>query len=169
MNRTTPDQTKPTTELTRLSSQAADACRPEAQRSTSMFALPSRSSSSPTDTVSISPRGEQSSPRVTEAKHGADASSKVAALNNVVVLLLSAAPWHDPATPRAAFELLRATPRLSPSAALALLRLTDETVRAYAVRCLTPLDDTALGDLLGVLVQALKHERCHYSPLAHLY
>ena len=84
--------------------------------------------------------------------------------------VLACAHWADPAVRAAVPGLLARWPRIAPVRALALLGPAaagaDTAVRAYAVACLGALDDDALLDLLPPLVQALRHEPHHYSPLA---
>ena len=86
-----------------------------------------------------------------------------------VQVAVRAAPWHEPDGASGVHKLLRALPRLSGREALVLLdgRIVDEVVRAYAVACLASLDEHEYRTLLLPLVAMLKHERLHWSPLAH--
>ncbi|KAL6057890.1 Phosphatidylinositol 4,5-bisphosphate 3-kinase catalytic subunit alpha isoform, variant 2 [Balamuthia mandrillaris] len=82
---------------------------------------------------------------------------------------LSSVPWNEPDKAREALRLLAVwAPCESPIDALELLgnKFAEPAVREYAVRCLAKLSDRELSDLLAVLVQALKYELFHDSPLA---
>ena len=67
-----------------------------------------------------------------------------------------------------AHDLLDDWGSLSPKEALELLdaRYADRRVRTYAVQCLAPMTDEDLELYILQLVQVLKYEQDHDSPLA---
>jgi phosphatidylinositol-4,5-bisphosphate 3-kinase len=82
--------------------------------------------------------------------------------------LLQCVRWWEPADVAEAHALLREWRPLSSTDALELFdaRYADPAVRAYAVERLFTLSDGALVDLLLQLVQVIKYEPYHDSPLA---
>ncbi|KAH9129090.1 hypothetical protein AeMF1_000830 [Aphanomyces euteiches] len=83
--------------------------------------------------------------------------------------ILSCVNWLDPEQVNEIVSILPAwtTPR-HPVAYIALLDLTDAHVRQFAVEQLSKLTDSAFRQFLPQLVQALKSETYHTSPLAGL-
>jgi phosphatidylinositol-4,5-bisphosphate 3-kinase len=82
--------------------------------------------------------------------------------------LLQCVRWWEPADVAEAHALVREWRPLSSTDALELFdaRYADPAVRAYAVERLFTLSDGALVDLLLQLVQVIKYEPYHDSPLA---
>eukprot|EP01051_Picozoa_sp_SAG22_P000608 SAG22_NODE_17_length_32684_cov_34.234095_21_plen_256_part_00 len=82
--------------------------------------------------------------------------------------VLLAVDWTDSEAVREAHHLLDEWAPLTPIQALMLLdaHFPDERVRAYAVDRLKALTDDELGDYIIQLVQVLKYEQYHDSPLA---
>lgn len=87
--------------------------------------------------------------------------------NHLNKLALSV-PWTDPIQKKHFWQLLDEWPLLDPNHALELLdaRYNDFKVRAFAVQSLGSLSDEVLSLYLLQLVQVLKYEPYHYSPLA---
>eukprot|EP01114_Cavostelium_apophysatum_P004665 TRINITY_DN1499_c0_g1_i3.p1 TRINITY_DN1499_c0_g1~~TRINITY_DN1499_c0_g1_i3.p1 ORF type:complete len:1359 (-),score=404.78 TRINITY_DN1499_c0_g1_i3:3-4079(-) len=88
---------------------------------------------------------------------------------NSVVKFVWCIPWGDCEKVQQAYSLIQKWPVLeSPVNALELLkpRFIDKKIREYTVRNLQQLTDTELSDYLLQLIQALKHEIHHDSPLA---
>jgi hypothetical protein len=85
-----------------------------------------------------------------------------------LVKVLCCVRWTEPAAVREIYRLLQDWPAMGPVDALQLLdaQFANRKVREYAVRCLDRLDDQELKDFLLQLVQALKYEPTHFSPLA---
>ncbi|CAK4984726.1 unnamed protein product [Aphanomyces euteiches] len=83
--------------------------------------------------------------------------------------ILSSVNWLDPEQVNEIVSILPAwtTPR-HPVAYIALLDLTHAHVRQFAVEQLSKLTDSAFRQFLPQLVQALKSEAYHTSPLAGL-
>ena len=79
-----------------------------------------------------------------------------------------ATPWTDPGAVRELHRVVGAWAQMEPLRAIELLdsRYPDAKVRAYAVRCLERLPLNDLEDWMMQLVQALKCETYHNSPLA---
>jgi len=82
--------------------------------------------------------------------------------------LMLAVDWSIPAKRDAALKLLERYSVPSPIMALELLGPTfnEYRLREFAVKCLEPFDDDELSEFLLQLVQALKYEAAHDSPLA---
>jgi len=82
--------------------------------------------------------------------------------------LMLAVPWMDPEAVSEAHKLLDKWPLINPLLALELLdsKYPDLRVRAYAVRCLEHISQNDLEEWMMQLVQALKCEAYHNSPLA---
>jgi len=82
--------------------------------------------------------------------------------------LVSAVNWLNPKAVNDLHQLLEEWPPLPPLQALQLLdsKFPDEKVRAFAVYCISQMNDQELADYLLQLVQTLKHEPYHTSPLA---
>jgi hypothetical protein len=82
--------------------------------------------------------------------------------------LLQCVRWWEPADVAEAHAMVREWRALSSTEALELFdaRYADPVVRAYAVERLATLSDGALVDLLLQLVQVLKYEPYHDSPLS---
>eukprot|EP00004_Rigifila_ramosa_P017471 TRINITY_DN425_c0_g1_i10.p1 TRINITY_DN425_c0_g1~~TRINITY_DN425_c0_g1_i10.p1 ORF type:complete len:1044 (-),score=266.38 TRINITY_DN425_c0_g1_i10:39-3170(-) len=87
---------------------------------------------------------------------------------NALPKFLQAVPWHESAAVTEVHRLLSLWSPCHPAAALELLdaKFADLHVRAYAVRCLQRLPDWELSHYLLQLVQVLKFEPYHHSPLA---
>lgn len=82
-----------------------------------------------------------------------------------------AVPWQYPTAVRQVHEMLEHWK--SPDEPLDALELlsynyTDEHVRMFAVNCLSQMEDSEFADILLQLVQAVKFELYHDSPLARL-
>ena len=82
--------------------------------------------------------------------------------------VMQAVPWTEPAAAAEAHRLLEHWPPMDPLLALELLdsKYPDAKVRAYAVGCLERLGTNDLEEWMMQLVQALKCEAYHNSPLA---
>jgi hypothetical protein len=82
--------------------------------------------------------------------------------------VLQSVDWTDSASVQEAHRLLDDWAPLSAKQALVLLdaHFPDERVRAYAVERLKSLCDEELGEYVLQLVQVLKYEQYHDSPLA---
>ncbi|CAM9242537.1 unnamed protein product [Ectocarpus fasciculatus] len=82
--------------------------------------------------------------------------------------ILQATPWTKPEAVSEIRAMLCEWALLDPYAALELLdiRYSDPVVREFAIRIIDELDDNALVELMLQLVQALKYECYHDSPLA---
>ena len=82
--------------------------------------------------------------------------------------LLRSVKWSDANAVRETHRLLRGWPKLAPYLALELLdaKFADQEVRGYATRCLESLTDAQMQQILLQLVQVLKYEPTHSSPLA---
>jgi Phosphatidylinositol 3- and 4-kinase/Phosphoinositide 3-kinase family, accessory domain (PIK domain)/Phosphoinositide 3-kinase C2/Phorbol esters/diacylglycerol binding domain (C1 domain) len=83
--------------------------------------------------------------------------------------VLQSAHWDESSVVESVHWLVRAWPRIDPMHALELLgaHFADAEVRSFAVRCLATYSDNDLAQVLLQLVQALKYEATHSSPLAH--
>ena len=83
-------------------------------------------------------------------------------------IVLRSVNWQDPNAAQEAYDLLSIWDPLSPLQSLELLgyRYGDYRVRQYAVRRLEEFTDDELGQFILQLVQALKVEPFHRSPLA---
>ena len=83
-------------------------------------------------------------------------------------VVLRSVNWQDDHAAQEAYDLLSVWAPLSPLQSLELLgyRFGDYRVRQYAVRRLEEFTDTELGQFVLQLVQALKVEPFHRSPLA---
>eukprot|EP00948_MAST-09A_sp_MAST-9A-sp1_P002681 g2681.t1 len=81
--------------------------------------------------------------------------------------VLLAVSWSDPEQVAEMHDLLRVWAPIRPESALELLSLqfADPVVRGYAVRHLARLQDSDLSEILLQLVQVLKFELYHDSPL----
>ena len=84
--------------------------------------------------------------------------------------LLSIPNWNAPPYIMEAHRYLIQWKKLSPAQAIGLLdiRYSDPVVREYAVRIIDELDDSVLQEFMLQLVQVLKYEPYHDSPLARL-
>ena len=82
--------------------------------------------------------------------------------------IVLATPWTDAGAVKELHRLVGAWAPMEPLRAIELLdsRYPDAKVRAYAVRCLERLSLNDLEDWMMQLVQALKCETYHNSPLA---
>ncbi|EFA86096.1 phosphatidylinositol-4,5-diphosphate 3-kinase [Heterostelium album PN500] len=82
--------------------------------------------------------------------------------------LMLSVPWTNPAAVDEIHSLISRWPRLTPYDALALLdaKNVDYYVRTYAVHCLDALSEEELLDILLQLIQVLKSEPFHDSPLS---
>jgi Phosphatidylinositol 3- and 4-kinase/Phosphoinositide 3-kinase family, accessory domain (PIK domain)/Phosphoinositide 3-kinase C2/Calponin homology (CH) domain/RhoGEF domain len=82
--------------------------------------------------------------------------------------VLLAVDWCDADAVLEAHALLREWPLLPPLVALQLLdgKFMDKRVREYAIKCLARFSDNELCNFLLQLVQTLKYEPYHASPLA---
>jgi len=76
-------------------------------------------------------------------------------------------PWTNPLAVDSFYSLLEEWPRIPTELALELLdsRYPDAQLRAYAVECLDTISDEQLESYLLQLVQVLKYESHHSSPL----
>jgi len=85
-----------------------------------------------------------------------------------LVKILECVTWYNVHAVRDTYRLLSLWSLITPVDALQLLdaKFANRKVREYAVRCLNKLDDRELKDYLLQLVQALKYEPNHFSPLA---
>lgn len=85
-----------------------------------------------------------------------------------LIKILLGVHWSDICQVKEIYRLLEVWEPMPPVDALQLLdaQFANRKVRAYAVRCLDTLTDAELSDYLIQLVQALKYEPNHYSPLA---
>ena len=85
-----------------------------------------------------------------------------------IIKIAQSVPWVIPAAVQAMHGLLKEWPLIAPVRALELLdgKYPDGRLRAYAVRCLEQMGVDELDDYLMQLVQALKCETYHNSPLA---
>ncbi|KJE92870.1 phosphoinositide-3-kinase [Capsaspora owczarzaki ATCC 30864] len=95
-------------------------------------------------------------------------SSRLSTDHDVIDKLI-AVDWLNSAAARVAMQQISSTPTLqSPTAALRLLggAFPDSTVRAFAVSCLHRVSDGEFVEYSMQLVQALKFENYHDSPLA---
>jgi len=82
--------------------------------------------------------------------------------------VLMAADYSQPKSVEEVHKLLEQWPLISPERALELLDsfFSDHYVRAYGVSCLVNLTDAQLIQYLPQLVQVLKYESYHFSPIA---
>jgi phosphatidylinositol 3-kinase len=82
--------------------------------------------------------------------------------------ILQATPWTKPDAVAEMRRMLCEWAPLDPYAALELLdiRYSDPVVREFAIRVIDQLEDVQLGELMLQLVQTLKYECYHDSPLA---
>lgn len=82
--------------------------------------------------------------------------------------VMLAVNWTNPTMREQALLLLGRWTAPAPMQALELLdaRFGEYRLREYAVKCLEDFDDEELADFLLQLVQVLKFEFCHDSPLA---
>jgi phosphatidylinositol-4,5-bisphosphate 3-kinase len=82
--------------------------------------------------------------------------------------VLLSADWTDPAVVEEAHELLGSWVPPTPKQALDLLdaHFADDKIREYAVERLKDMSDEELGNYTLQLVQVLKYEQYHDSPLA---
>ena len=85
-----------------------------------------------------------------------------------VAKVLRAVDWTIPEMAHAAHQLLAAWDLVPPTVALELLdaRFADMQVRDYAVRCLWQMSDSETAEFLIQLIQVLRYEPYHNSPLA---
>eukprot|EP00899_Mesostigma_viride_P008452 jgi/Mesvir1/17608/Mv08835-RA.1 len=85
-------------------------------------------------------------------------------------LVLRCCPPGDSTSAAEAHRLLAEWAPLCPLTAFCLLgpAVTDTLTRAYAVARVASMGDDELSDYLLQLVQALRHEHYHDSPLAHM-
>ena len=85
-----------------------------------------------------------------------------------IIKIAQSVPWVIPAAVRAMHRLLEGWPLIDPVRALELLdsKYPDARLREYAVRCIEQMGVDELDDYIMQLVQALKCETYHRSPLA---
>lgn len=93
--------------------------------------------------------------------------SKYPALLSKFLLSLN---WNSPPYVMEAHRYLTLWAKPTPTQAIGMLdiRYSDPVVREYAVRILDELDDSVFQDLMLQLVQVLKYEAFHDSPLSRL-
>eukprot|EP01105_Mastigella_eilhardi_P019618 TRINITY_DN462_c4_g1_i2.p1 TRINITY_DN462_c4_g1~~TRINITY_DN462_c4_g1_i2.p1 ORF type:complete len:1707 (+),score=401.01 TRINITY_DN462_c4_g1_i2:109-5229(+) len=89
-------------------------------------------------------------------------------VSNGIVKVMYAVPWTERECVVEAHRLLAKSPLLDPVVAIELLdsKIADSKVRAFAVQCMGQLSWEEIADFLMQLVQALKCEPNHFSPLA---
>lgn len=89
-------------------------------------------------------------------------------LSRSLVKILQCVHWYDISYVRETYRLLSYWKSIDPVDALQLLdaQFANRKVRQFAVSCLDKLSDYELRDYLLQLVQALKYEPNHFSPLA---
>ena len=87
---------------------------------------------------------------------------------NSLVKILLATNWACPSSVHRIHQLIKVWPHLAPIDALELLDSTfpDTEVRCFAIRCISHANDQELFSCLLQLIQVLKYEPYHYSPLA---
>ena len=85
-----------------------------------------------------------------------------------LVKIIQCVQWENIQKVREIYRLLEIWVKIAPEDALQLLdaQFANRKVREYAVHCLDILQDYKLKDYLLQLVQALKYEPNHFSPLA---
>lgn len=92
------------------------------------------------------------------------------AFPNLLSKFLLSLNWNSPPYVMEAHRYLTLWAKPSATQAIGMLdiRYSDPVVREYAVRILDELDDSVLQELMLQLVQVLKYEAFHDSPLARL-
>ena len=76
--------------------------------------------------------------------------------------------WEEPENVKDLHQLVSAWPLMPPERAMMLLGASypDAVCRSYAVKCIALLSDNELADYMLQVVQTLKYEPYHVSPLA---